>query len=326
MSRGKAVSAHGTTDTNVRESRMKTERLPLPEPLGRAGGWPWVAPEAGSGTAPGIPVDWPRIAVVIPSYNQAAFLEQAIRSVLLQNYPALELHVLDGGSQDGSVQIIRHYEPWLDSWESRPDGGQAAAINEGFRRSSAPIVHWLNSDDLLLPGALAHIAELQSANPDAAGWIGVCYRIDRRRRVLSTVVPRGLERDRIADWWLDGFFYQPSAFLSASVVREVGMLDEGLYGALDLDLWLRLVEKAPFVATDRALSAAVIHPDAKTQADALRVDVETGMVQLRYGYPDAALRRMEAAVRRASLPLRERLWGRLHDLLSRRPRLRDLLE
>src|SRR5438067_821762 len=93
-------------------------------------------------------VKWPRISIVTPSYNQGELIEETIRSVLLQAYPDLEFMIMDGGSNDQSVSIIRKYEPWLSRWESSPDNGQAAAINRGFTKATGSVMNWLNSDDL----------------------------------------------------------------------------------------------------------------------------------------------------------------------------------
>ncbi|HKJ91826.1 MAG TPA: glycosyltransferase family 2 protein [Longimicrobiales bacterium] len=290
---------------------MAAGRLP-PAPGGFRG-WPW---EAGvvvaDSPAEGDP---PVISVIIPSYNQARFLEAAIRSVLLQAYPAVEVMVLDGGSTDGSMAILERYDPWLSWWRSAPDGGQAEAINEGLRRAKGPIVSWLNSDDLLLPGALRVVAGMYRQAPDAAGWVGACYRIDVRRRVLSRVNPRGLDRNSLGDWGYTGFFYQPSCFMSARALDAAGPLDDSLYCAFDLDLWLRLVQQGRFVATPRALSAAVIHEEAKTQAARTAMHAETMHVQFRHGYTRAAERRLLDLTTRP--PLRRRI---LRWLRARRRR------
>src|SRR5437588_6081454 len=130
----------------------------LPSPLTDKTGWPWTI------ETPPLPVVrpdgscWPRISIVTPSYNQGQFIEETIRSVLLQGYPDLEYIIIDGGSQDESVEIIKKYEPWLTYWVSEQDRGQSHAINKGFDRSTGLILGWLNSDDVLLPNALATVA------------------------------------------------------------------------------------------------------------------------------------------------------------------------
>lgn len=100
----------------------------------------------------------PRISLVVPSFNQADYLDDALRSILQQGYPQLELIVMDGGSTDGSLAVIRRYEDQISFWRSEPDGGQAAALVEGFGRASGDILGWLNSDDLLLPGSLETVS------------------------------------------------------------------------------------------------------------------------------------------------------------------------
>jgi glycosyltransferase involved in cell wall biosynthesis len=136
---------------------MLLHQLPAP-PEGRTG-WPWTIETAH------LPLGfreraWPKISIVTPSFNQGQFIEETIRSVLLQNYPNLEFIVADGGSTDETVSIIKKYEPWISSWSSAPDGGQVRALNRTLNRTSGVILNWLNSDDLLLPGALFTVAEL----------------------------------------------------------------------------------------------------------------------------------------------------------------------
>src|SRR5579862_8034570 len=125
-----------------------------PPPPGRTG-WPWTVE-----TSPPVAANaWPRITIVTPSYQQAAYVEETLRSVLLQNYPALEYIVIDGGSSDGSANLIERYASRLAYWHSQRDHGQADAINQGFDRATGEIVGWLNSDDFLLPGALFAVAQ-----------------------------------------------------------------------------------------------------------------------------------------------------------------------
>src|SRR5262245_56142305 len=134
----------------------------LPPPPSGKTGWPWTV------ETPGLPAmrpdgsPWPRVSIVTPSYNQGRFIEETLRSILLQGYPDLEYIVMDGGSTDGSADIIRKYSPWLTSWISEPDGGQVAAINAGMARATGTLLNWINSDDFLLPGALEALGSIMA--------------------------------------------------------------------------------------------------------------------------------------------------------------------
>src|SRR5665811_68289 len=137
----------------IANSRATEVRLPslrnLPHPRSTKIGWPWtVEPQS----LPAIRPDgssWPPITIITPSYNQGQFIEETIRSVLLQGYPNLEYVIIDGGSSDGSLEVIQKYSPWLAHWVSEPDGGQSQAINKGFARAHGEVIAWLNSDDVL---------------------------------------------------------------------------------------------------------------------------------------------------------------------------------
>ena len=125
-------------------------------------GWPWHHKNRPNE----LPIDvWPKISIVTPSYNQAEYLEQTIRSVLLQRYPNLEYIIMDGGSTDGSVEIIRKYQEWITFWTSEEDQGQTDAIQKGFSRSTGSILAWLNSDDIYFPGALVAMAQAHLLSP-----------------------------------------------------------------------------------------------------------------------------------------------------------------
>ena len=130
----------------------------LPPPPPGKTGWPWTeeSPQLPDTMPDGRP--WPKISIVTPNYNYGRFLEETIRSVLLQGYPNLEYIIIDGGSTDNSVEIIKKYEPWLAYWVSEPDRGQSDAINKGFKKATGDILGWINSDDLYLPGALRRVA------------------------------------------------------------------------------------------------------------------------------------------------------------------------
>lgn len=291
-----------------------------PPPSGRAG-WPWTeeSPQIPQILADGSP--WPRMSIVTPSYNQGQFIEQTIRSVLHQGYPNLEYIIIDGGSIDESVEIIRKYERWLAHWVSEPDDGQAAAINKGMTKSTGQILGWLNSDDFLLPGALRKVAEMSQQDPDAVAWIGGCYRVRPDGQILSRVLPRRLDRHSLADWSRKGFFYQPSCFFSARAWDSLGGLDEGLDIAFDFDLWLGLAAVGEFASTSEMLSAATIHREAKTQARRAEMEIEAVMVQFRHDYPEIARDRVARLLDRP--PARTRALNALKVALARSA-LRDI--
>ena len=184
-------------------------------------------------------IQYPTISVVMPSYNQARFIEETIRSVLLQGYPNLEYIVIDGGSTDGSVEIIRKYEPWLTYWVSEPDRGQAEAINKGWERSTGHILAWLNSDDVYRPGALGRVAEAFQRHLDAVVAVGACAITDVDRNVVGCKLSRYLDpKDFLYDAGrVPG---QPAVFLTRRVIEEIGGLDESLHNVLDWEYWLRI--------------------------------------------------------------------------------------
>jgi glycosyltransferase involved in cell wall biosynthesis len=258
----------------------------------------------------------PLISIVTPSLNQGAYLEDTIKSVLNQNYPNFEHIIIDGGSTDGTVDIIRKYENRLTYWVSEKDRGQAHAINKGFARAHGEIFSWLNSDDFLLPGAISHIVEMRKKYPTAVAWVGGCYRIDLDGRVLSRVLPKELDRDSMADWWARGFFYQPSCFFAAQAWHKIGPLDENLHFVFDFDLWLRLSTMGTFASTAEIISAAIIHKDAKTQAHRTDLLAEQIAIQVKYGFREVAANRLVRLLEKPSLnsQIRRILKARLRKL------------
>jgi glycosyltransferase involved in cell wall biosynthesis len=236
--------------------------------------------------------DWPRISVVTPSYNQVGFLEETIRSVLLQNYPNLEYVVVDGGSDDGSVEVIEKYDSWIDHWVSEPDRGQSHAINKGFARCSGEIFAWLNSDDFLAPGALAHVAGEWRAAEQPCVIVGKGERVGPGGEHMFYQPAGDLSWHALSRWGKN-WFSQPAAFFPADAYREVGGLDEELQFSMDLDLWLKLHRQVPFRGTDRLLAVSTAHPDAKTQAHRGKTAAHRARVLLRHGCQDAVLEELE---------------------------------
>lgn len=201
----------------------------------------------------------PSLSVITPSYNQAEFLERTIRSVLAQDYPGLEYLVMDGASSDGSVAIL---ERWAAAqklrYVSQPDGGQSAAINEGFARTRGEIVGWLNSDDLYAPGALHAVGEYFAAHPEVEWLFGRCPIIDRDDRPFKGFVTRykefWLRRYSYRRLVVENFISQPAVFFRRRLLDRVGSLDPDYHLAMDYHLWLRMGRIAAPAFLDRELA------------------------------------------------------------------------
>lgn len=238
----------------------------------------------------------PRITIVTPSLNQAAFLEQTILSILDQDYANLEYIVMDGGSVDGSTDIIRKYSSRLAYWVSEKDAGQSDAINRGFARATGDILNWINSDDRLKPGALSSVAEAARLRPDAGAWIGACELVGKHGNLIDLVKPRGVhERSIMADWGNTGHFFQPSCFIAREAWTRFGPLDTSLWACFDFDFYLKARAAFPFYTTDKVWSEATIHRDAKTTAHVPRLRAERYLVQARHGFYELAMKNIEAA-------------------------------
>lgn len=240
--------------------------------------WPWL-PVQPLYTDSISPTGLPRITVVTPSFNQGQFIEEAIRSVLLQDYPNLELIIIDGGSTDNTIEIIKKYEPWLAYWVSESDLGQSHALNKGFKRATGDIFAWLNSDDIYLPGALFQIANEFIRNK--TDWmVGITVVSDENLNRMNDFIPQiNTGQWKIPDYrskgWLDFVMThqsgtalpQPSSFWSRKVIEEVGFIDESFYYAMDHDLTGRIAHLGyrPKLLP-HTLAAFRNHPQQKTSA------------------------------------------------------------
>ncbi len=205
----------------------------------------------------------PRISIVMPSYNQAAFLEEAIVSILEQDYPNLELIVLDGGSTDGSREIIQRFSDRLSYWRSAPDSGQIAALIEGLQRATGDLLGWVNSDDVLLPGALRAIENAYKTQPDVGLLGGKYLLIDQHGVVIRSKVhpPRASLFARFGLMLVN----QPGSVFSRSAYEAVGGLDPRFDYIMDTDLYIRMLRSnTRYVYIDRWLSCFRLHSSNKT--------------------------------------------------------------
>lgn len=215
-------------------------------------------------------IENPFFSVVMPSYNQAEYLSLAIESVFTQDLSPgreLELIVIDGGSTDRSVELLESYGPRI-KWSSQSDRGQADALNRGIARARGEVIVWLNSDDVLLPGALEHVDELLSTRPSAQWVIGRCRIIDPDGapiRGLITTYKNARQRSwSIERLIIDNFISQPAVFVRSRVFNELGPFDETRHYDMDYEYWLRIGLKYEPVLTTRELAGFRMYDTSKS--------------------------------------------------------------
>ena len=249
----------------IREQGVTISVVDLPPPPEGQTGWPWTLIEAVSASRAKSDERWPRISIVTPSLNQGRFIEETIRSVLLQNYPNLEYIVVDGGSTDQTLNVMRKYDRWITHWVSEPDRGQSHALNKGFAFATGDVLAYLNSDDLYEPGALGKIAQCYSENNGFELFVGSCtiFDEDHKQRISNPWWP-----DTPA-YFLQPFgspFAQPASFWSPAVYRNTGGFNEGLDYIMDREFFLRLALDGvhPHFVSD-VVARYRDHPGTKTR-------------------------------------------------------------
>lgn len=223
----------------------------------------------------------PLVTIAVPSFNQGRFLDDALTSIFEQDVP-VEVFVLDGGSSDGSLEVIRKWEHRLAGWRSGPDDGQAAAINEGIARGRAPHVCWLNSDDWFLPGGLARLLAALDARPDVPAVYGRAWNVVEKTRRQYPVWVEPFDERRLA---VRCIVSQPATLIRRAAWEAVGGVDASLHMAMDYDLWWRIFRTVgalhfvdEFVAVNRE------HEDTKTKTQRRRHYSEAmGVVRKYYG-------------------------------------------
>lgn len=211
------------------------------------------------------------VSIVTPSFNQSAYLERTICSVLEQDYPRLEYFVIDGASTDGSVDIIRQYADELDWWVSEKDRGQAEAINKGLSRATGEIIAWLNSDDYYLPGAVSAAVKAFQENPDAVLVYGNMWAVDENGRTTNILKYKQLTLEDLLCFQIIG---QPAVFFRREALDRAGHLNPNFHFMLDHHLWLRIAMQGQILHVDETWAAARYHAEAKNRAKAAEFGLE----------------------------------------------------
>lgn len=231
----------------------------LPPPPPDKIGWPWTKQSKPFPQKMPNGSEWPRLSIVTPSYNQGNFLEATIRSVLLQGYPHLEYILIDGGSTDGSVEIIRKYEPYLFYWHSQKDRGQADAINQGLQKSSGEILAWINSDDVYVRETFHKILKAFHHHPD--------YIVVHGNRILIN------DLGQVTGWCCLPSFdpktlvynvCSETAFWRRSAMEHIGLLNASLQFAMDLEFFGRLYKHGKFLKLNEYLGYFRCHSEHKS--------------------------------------------------------------
>ncbi|MBK7320020.1 glycosyltransferase family 2 protein [Candidatus Villigracilis affinis] len=205
------------------------------------------------------------VSIITPSYNQAAYLEQTILSVLNQDYAPIEYIVVDGASKDASVEIIKKYADRLAYWVSEKDGGQAEAINKGFARATGEIIAWLNSDDYYLEGAVSAAVKIFEANPDVVLVYGNMLAVDEHGKTFNTLTYKQLTLEDLLCFQIIG---QPAVFMRRSALQKTNGLDATFHFLLDHFLWIQLAQHGKILHANQTWAAARYHAEAKNRAKA----------------------------------------------------------
>lgn len=210
----------------------------------------------------------PLVSIVTPSYNQGRFIGETIESVLTQDYPRIEYRVVDGGSDDNTLDVLRSFGDRVQ-WVSEPDRGQSHAINKGMNRATGEVVTWLCSDDVLHPGAVRRGVEALAVNPEAALVFGDADYIDATGRHVLTYEGWPFSLEQVLESARNPVS-QAASFIRAGHWNTVGGLREELHALMDLDLWLRLALRAPLVYVPETWASARLHPLSKSVGGGVR--------------------------------------------------------
>jgi glycosyltransferase involved in cell wall biosynthesis len=240
------------------------------------------------------------ISIVTCSFEQGRYLDATIRSVLDQHYPSTEYIIIDGGSTDASVEVIRRYAPRLAHWVSEPDKGQTDALIKGFDRATGEIQGWLCSDDLLLPGSLARVAAFFEAHPQVDAAYGDSLWIDDAGNYLRP--KKESDFNRFVLMFDHNYISQPSMFWRRSLYERVGGLDRRFNLAMDNDLWERFSRHTKIGHIDAYLSCMRYYPEQKTRALRPKGKIEDAEIRARSKLAGSAM--LRPALRPAARAMR----------------------
>ncbi len=255
-----------------------------PPPCGKVG-WPWTEESSQLPDTMSNGSSWPRISIVTSSYNQGQFIEETIRSILLQGYPNLEYIIIDGASTDSSVEIIRKYEPWLAYWESKPDKGQAHAINKGFALATGDLLNWINSDDLLLAEALGHVATAYQRHPNSILLGDIVTFLSGSNDFFQVWYQRNVTLESMVKVWQQGVTWvwgQQGTFVPRFLYKKIGDLDETLRYVFDRDWMCCLLQHASVNYLHKLVAKFRYHYASKTVEEVNKWLPEQATVTWRY--------------------------------------------
>ncbi len=237
----------GSKNLEPRTLNFESSLLTLlpPSPDGKSG-WPWTTESDSISDRKPDGTEWPKISIITPSYNQGEFIEETIRSVLLQNYPNLEYIIIDGGSSDNTINVIKKYEKWITFWVSETDFGQSEAINKGFNRATGELVNWICSDDLLCINSLNRfIANYYSENNRL--YIGKCLLADREGKIIGATTSSISNFEELVDikgrWRKNDSIAQQATLYPLRKIREIEGVRTDNHYSMDYELWGDLLLK-----------------------------------------------------------------------------------
>ncbi len=226
---------------------------------------------------------YPKISIVTPSYNQGRYIEQTIQSVLDQNYPNLEYIIIDAGSTDNTVEIIKKYEQHISYWVSEKDNGQTDAINKGFVKCTGDIFNWLNSDDYYEPGTFFKLAEIFTANPTINIVCGKEWGFNDANPSERILHPGSIVKENVFETILTGIIDQPCTFFRKNVIDDLFPLDNSLHYVMDRQLWWRYLLKygqQNILQINDVFTNFRLHSQSKTVSEAVSVENEFDRLKL----------------------------------------------